>query len=480
MMGLTQDCGASLFGTDGIREKVGEGFLAPHHVQQIATAVAAVLTAEEELTSEDCDSSAAQDRDGGGSYLPPEGARSILIARDTRSSGRVLFQLLSDAFVSAGFIVKDLGELPTPAVSLLAGRDPDVALGIVISASHNPSEYNGIKFFSHRGDKASDAFEAAVSKAFWIRREPPEAEPGTVVSAALEGFEQYVRYLVSCVRYPERLRGKRVALDTANGATYRVAPAVFRKLGMRVSTRAAEPNGENINLNCGALHPQELARLAVETESALGFSFDGDGDRMVPVGAAGTVFDGDHVLLLSTLRLVRQGLLPAKAVVATTMSNYGLERVLQEHGLELVRTDVGDRHVYAEMLRGDHPIGGEQSGHTIYRSDARTGDGILSALWLLDSLVSDTLDLEAEAGILVRLPQVIQNVRVREKLPFEQFPLVLEAVARVEKALFERGRVVLRYSGTEPLARVMVEASDHEETERLATEICEAIRSSIS
>lgn len=476
MMGLTQDCGASLFGTDGIRERVGEGFLAPHHVQQIATAAAAVLTVD----SEDCEIDATGARDAGSSYLPPPGARSILIARDTRSSGKLLFQLLSDAFVSAGFTVRDLGELPTPAVSLLAGRRSDVALGIVISASHNPSEYNGIKFFSHSGEKASDAFEAAVSKAFWIRREPPPAEPGTVVSAALDGFEQYVRYLIDRVRYPERLRGKRIVLDTANGATYRVAPAVFRKLGMRVSTRGAEPNGENINLDCGALYPQELARLAVETESALGFSFDGDGDRMIPVGAAGTVFDGDHVLLLSALRLVRQGLLPAKAVVATTMSNLGLERALQECGLELVRTDVGDRHVYAEMLRGDHPIGGEQSGHTIYRSDARTGDGILSALWLLDSLVSDDLDLEAEASILVRLPQVILNVRVREKLPFEQFPLVLEAVGRVEEALSGCGRVVLRYSGTEPLARVMVEAPDPEETERLATEICDAIRASMS
>ena len=464
MNGLIQDREASLFGTDGIRDKAGEGFLSSQHVEQIATATAAVLA-------------------GGGVEvpdLPPVGARTVLIARDTRSSGRRLFQLLSDVLVECGFTVRDLGELPTPAVSFLAAQAPDVALGIVISASHNPADYNGIKFFNHQGEKASDAFEAAVSRAFWIRSEPPEAEPGTLDSMALAGFAQYVKYLVSRVRRPERLCGKRVALDAANGATFRVAPAVFRQLGMSVVTRATDPDGQNINRDCGALYPQGLAKLVVESEAALGFSFDGDGDRMIPVGAKGTVFDGDHVLLLSALRLAREGRLPGNTVVATTMTNFGPERALREHDLDLIRTDVGDRHVYAEMLRGDHPVGGEQSGHTIYREDAKTGDGILSALWLLDSLTSDELDLEAEAGVLVRLPQVLLNVRVSEKLPFDQFAPVVKAVDQASEVLRGRGRVVLRYSGTEPLARVMVEGDDSAETERLATEICDAIRSSMA
>lgn len=460
MTEISRHAEASLFGTDGIRDRAGEGLLTDAHVERLVSATAHVLASGTELLE-----------------CPPPDARTILVARDTRQSGRALFNILAEKFGGYGYVVKDLGVLPTPAVSYLATQWGSVALGVVLSASHNPADYNGIKFFSRTGEKVSDEFETALSTAFWTHRAPPEtgdfSEPESV---ATEAFETYLKYLVGCCRRPERLQGRSVVLDTANGATFRIAPAVFRSLGMNVVTLGNEPDGMNINEACGALHPDKLADFVRGEKHTVGFCFDGDGDRMIPVGRSGSVFDGDHVLYLAARHLHAANRLPHKVVVATVMSNFGLEKALSKHGLELLRTSVGDRHVYREMLEGGHVLGGEQSGHTIFLDDAKTGDGILSAIRLLDALETDDLDLESEAGKLQRFPQVLKNVRVKQKLPFEDFPAVQETVDAAKGVLAGAGRIVLRYSGTEPLARVMIEGPDEAVTEELTDRICDAIR----
>jgi phosphoglucosamine mutase len=453
----------TIFGTDGIRSRSGEGLLAAKELERIVAATVHAL-GHGPLAS------------GGASAS----RRRILIARDTRRSGEEILRSIARSFAVLGHPVLDLGVLPTPAVARLAAAWDRVALGVVISASHNPAEYNGIKFFAESGEKVSEDFERAVSRGYHAGVAPPRAPtPASFEDRSGEAFARYVDEIVSLCRRPARLRGRRVALDTAHGAAFRAAPEVFRRLGMEVVVTGNEPDGENINHACGALHAASLARFLLGAGADVGFSFDGDGDRMIPVAASGRVFDGDHVLLVAARRLLAEGRLPRRAVVATSMSNFGLEEALSALGVDLIRTDVGDRYVYREMVRGGHPLGGEQSGHTIFLDDAKTGDGILSALRLLDSLESDALDLEAEAGIMRSYPQVLKNVRVERRLPFEEFPEIGAAVARAEASLAGRGRVLVRYSGTEPLARVMVEGSVPGETEALARTISDAIENAL-
>jgi phosphoglucosamine mutase len=309
---------------------------------------------------------------------------------------------------------------------------------------------------------------------------PAEApRPGRVADRSAEAREQYVRRLVEVPRRPGRLRGRTVALDLANGATYAVAPEVFRRLGMQVVAMGASPDGLNINRGCGALHPEGLAKLVLDSRADVGFCFDGDGDRMIPVTRSGAVLDGDHVLYLAGKHFGRAGRLREPLVVATSMSNVGLEVALRAEGLGLLRTDVGDRNVYLAMVERRLPVGGEQSGHIIFLEDALTGDGILAALKLLDLLEGDALDLDGETAPMRRYPQLLRNVRVPEKVPFERLPLVGEAVKAAEARLDGEGRVVLRYSGTEPLARVMIEGPDQSTVEALVKSVCDAIRESL-
>ncbi len=450
------------FGTDGVRDRFGQGMLTAAKVARIVGATVRTLADRRRFSGD------FGDRDGD----------AIMVGRDTRGSGAELLDMVARPFVEHGYRVFDLGVLPTPGVALACATSRQAVLGVVLSASHNPAEYNGIKFFGATGAKISTEFERAVERHYaaggFARNH--DVAGGEIVPKAEEARTAYVEHLVRCCRNPERLRRRRIVLDAAHGATYEVAPEVFRRLGMIVHTIGNQPDGRNINRDVGALHPEHCAAEVVRTGAPLGFCFDGDGDRMIPVAASGTVLDGDHVLALAAKRLASMGALPTRTVVATVMSNVGLERALRDMGLELLRTDVGDRNVYLEMLRGGHPVGGEQSGHTIFMDDARTGDGILSGVRLLDMLESDALDLEREAGIMKRYPQVLKNVTVEAKRPFEDLDGVLDVVRRVEERLAGEGRVLLRYSGTEPLARVMVEGPDRETTERCCREICEAIR----
>jgi phosphoglucosamine mutase len=449
-----------IFGTDGVRDRVGEGFLAPDAVGRIASATASVLAG-----------AAAFPED-----FPRADSRTILLGRDTRRSGADIAGNVAETFARNGYSVLDLGVMTTPGVAWLAAAWPDVALGIVISASHNPAEWNGIKFVGPAGAKISPEFEKAVSRAYWEDAAPRGGgSRGGIADRSWEAFEDYASWLASACRKPERLKGRKVVLDLANGAAYRVAPEVFGRLGAAVEALGDQPDGRNINEACGALHPGRLAELARTSGAALGFSFDGDGDRMIPVTAMGRVLDGDHVLFLAGKHLRGAGRLPLSTVVATVMSNIGLEIALRAERVSVLRTDVGDRHVYRAMVEGRHPIGGEQSGHIIFLEDARTGDGILAALRLVDVLSSDALDLEGESSAMKRYPQVLRNLRVARKHPFESLPGVLEAVRAAEARLGGEGRVNLRYSGTEPLARVMIEGTDAALIEDLAGSILDAI-----
>lgn len=453
-----------IFGTDGVRDRAGEGYLTAASVTRLIGATALLL----------------EDRERFPGDFPAGRGRTVVIGRDTRSSGRAISDQVTEAFSRGGYEVLDLGVLPTPGVAFIASAWREATLGVVISASHNPAEYNGIKFVAPTGAKISPDFEKAVSEAYWDERAPPAqlSRPGSFDRSG-EAREAYVRRLVIAARKPGRLAGKKLVLDAANGAAFEVGPEVFRRLGMVVESIGVAPDGQNINRDCGALHPGALAALAREKGAALGFCFDGDADRMIPVTATGRMLDGDHVLCLAGKSFHRTGRLPGRTVVATSMSNIGLELALREDGLDLLRTDVGDRNVYLAMVAGNHPVGGEQSGHIIFLQDAQTGDGVLAALRLVDLLESETLDLESESRVMKQYPQLLKNVRVSQKLPLEGFPAIQAAVEKAEAELRGEGRIVLRYSGTEPLARVMLEGPDNATVERLVDSICEAIRHSL-
>jgi phosphoglucosamine mutase len=460
---VSEGSAPGIFGTDGVRDRAGSGLLAPDAIVRLVEATARVL----------------EDRARFPSELPGPEARGVVLGRDTRESGTWISEAVAASFARCGYEVHDLGVLPTPGVAWIASAWPGTALGIVISASHNPAEWNGIKFTSASGAKASPEIEKAISDAFHASgpgspRSGPA--PGRIRERSDDAFEAYVSHLAALCRRPERFRGRTVALDPANGAAYRVAPEVFRRLGARVVCRANQPDGRNINLGSGAVYPQALAALVLEARADAGFAFDGDADRMIPISAGGRVLDGDHVLYLAGKSYSRAGKLPLRSIVGTVMANVGLEVALREEGLSLIRTDVGDRHVYLEMTRGNHPVGGEQSGHVIFLDDSRTGDGALAAVRMADLVEGDALDLERETSALEKYPQVLENVRVPEKRPFESMPGVLELVAGAEKSLGSTGRVLLRYSGTEPLARVMLEGPDATRIRALAREICDAIR----
>jgi len=453
-----------IFGTDGIRDRPGEGYLAEEAIGRLVRAAAFVLR-NRGIFPED---------------FPPGTGDVVLIGRDTRASGTEISSALAEGFSRCGHPVVDVGVLPTPGVAFLSSRWPGVGLGVVVSASHNPAEYNGIKFVAPTGSKISPGFEDAVSAAFFRGLSGgPKAACGKVESRAGEALEAYVDHLVRLPREPERLKGHRVALDLANGATFQVAPEVFRRLGLTVEVIADDPDGHNINKDCGTLHPEALARQVSSDGASFGFCFDGDGDRVIPVTRRGRILDGDHVLLFSGRHYLRCGRLPLRTVVATVMSNVGLEIALKRDGIELHRTDVGDRNVYQAMIAEGHPVGGEQSGHIIFLEDARTGDGILAAIRCLDVLEGAALDLESESLALVRYPQILRNVRVAHKRELEELPAVSEAVREARLALSDRGRVLLRYSGTEPMLRVMVEGPDASMIEALSDSICETIRRSI-
>jgi len=419
-----------LFGTDGIRG-VANKDLTPELALRLGRAAGHVL--------------------GGPGH-------SVVVGRDTRRSGRMLEGALAAGLCSVGIDVRLVGHIPTPGLAYLA-RTKDFVAGAVISASHNPAPDNGIKFFDHAGLKLPDATEDQIEREMTgDDRLPRPTEGGIGLVGDSRGLVKEYEDFLGTVAPP--LRGLKVVLDCANGATYRVAPSVFAKAGAEVLTLFDQPDGANINLGCGATAPEALARAVVERNADIGFAFDGDGDRVMSVDARGVVHDGDTVLGLVTRHFSRAGRLVPPVVVGTVMTNGGLEALLTSLGVHLVRTKVGDRYVWEEMDRQNAQFGGEPSGHVIFRGIATTGDGILTALELQHILHAEKAPLHELAADLERWPQYTRNVRAARRGEWASVPAFADAVRQEETRLASTGRVLVRPSGTEPVLRITVEARD--------------------
>jgi phosphoglucosamine mutase len=413
-----------------------------------------------------------------GAYLKrTQPAAHVLIGMDTRESGEHIAALLAAGLDVAGASTAFAGVITTPGVACLV-RQNDFQAGVVISASHNPYHDNGVKLFSHAGMKFPDSVEEVLEEdIFKYRSEPPpKNSPSLIADDELDA--EYLAFLRSRVIPGAKLAGLRVVLDCANGAAYKLGPELFHSLGAEVVAMGVAPDGRNINAGCGSLHLEGLQKRVVAERAALGVAFDGDADRALFVCETGKLINGDGVLLAAARYLNSQGKLTGGRVVATSMSNLGLERALARNGITLARAAVGDRYVLEEMLRSGNTLGGEQSGHVIFLDDSPAGDGLLTAVKIA-SLVSMHGRLESLVDGLKDYPQTIVNVKVRSKPPLDSLPEVSRALAEAQSALGDNGRIVLRYSGTEPLARVMVEAEHDADVQRFSQSVAQALRSSI-
>jgi phosphoglucosamine mutase len=441
-----------LFGTDGIRGRAGSPPLDSPTVRRLGMALVKAL---------------------------PRGSKppDLLVGRDTRESGEGIERDLAMGAMAAGATVVSAGVIPTPAVAHLT-RSQGFTAGLVISASHNPYEDNGIKVFSGGGEKFTEALEAEVEgicgDPSW--REPSGAAPPVPFIDETGAYLAHVRQALDG-RFPGHAR--RIAVDCANGATCQVAPALLRSLGFEVTAVGCEPDGRNINLDCGSTHPERLAKLVVGERCDLGVAFDGDGDRAILVDGAGRIVDGDAVMLLCAKQMQAAGRLRGNTVVATVMSNIGLEIALRALGIGLVRCPVGDKYVMEELLRDNLSLGGEQSGHVIFPDLLYTGDGLVTALNVLRVMAETGRTLADLAADLKPYPQVLLNLRVREKRDWMAIPAAARAIADVEANLAGRGRLLVRYSGTEPLLRVMIEGERQDEIHAWATQIIAAVRAEI-
>jgi phosphoglucosamine mutase len=444
-----------LFGTDGIRGVANEEPLTPDLAFRVGRQLVATLELDHGV----------------------ERAR-LVIGRDTRRSGPLLESALVAGLLSAGADCYAAGVLPTPAIAYLT-RKLQVHGGIVLSASHNPFEDNGIKLFSGEGTKFPDAWEDEIERRLAGPDLAPRARGAEIGELVVydRAETDYVEFL--CGAFPLDLGGLTLALDCAHGATYRVAPRIFRRLGARVLALGARPTGTNINEGLGALHPEVLQRKVRASGAAAGFAFDGDGDRLVSVDATGEIRDGDYALAIAARHLAARGRLKGNVVVTTVMANLGLDRALHAAGIRVVKTQVGDRYVYEEMQKLGANVGGEQSGHLLFLDHAPAGDGVLSALVLL-SIAGETGEpLAGLAACMQKFPQVLLNVTVTSKPPIESLAGLAERVTAFERELGGDGRILIRYSGTEPLARVMLEGADGARIRAMADELAGIIRARI-
>jgi phosphoglucosamine mutase len=402
----------------------------------------------------------------------------VILGRDTRESGPRIAATLAAGLRETVVSVESAGIVPTPAVAFLARRQGFQA-GVVISASHNPWQDNGIKLFGGDGFKLADAVEMAM-EAEILHHAANSAAPDVGTLPTVEDNAQlqadYIQFLIDCVPGLS-LRGLRIVADCANGAAAAIAPELFKRLGGDgVELLNVAPDGRNINDGCGALHPKQVAAEVTARGAELGLTFDGDADRCMLAGAHNNVINGDSILLVVARDLKKRGLLTGDLVVATTMSNMGLEAALKRSGIRMLRAPVGDRYVLEEMLKHHAALGGEQSGHILLPHLATTGDGLLTALVVLDLIARTGLSIDELTADLKVFPQVIVNVRVRERRPLESIPIVAKRIRAAEDELKESGRVVIRYSGTEPLARVMIEAESEDAMRFHADAIADAIR----
>lgn len=415
---------------------------------------------------------------GVGEYLKRQhGSAHVLIGMDTRESGPHIAALLTAGLQKAGATVEFAGVITTPGVACLV-RQSDYQAGVVVSASHNPFHDNGVKLFSHAGMKFPDADEEKIEDEIFRLRTPhvPAERPALVAKHTLH--VEYLDFLRSHVLADADLSGFRIVLDCANGAAYQLGPELFRSLGADVVAIGVKPDGRNINAGCGSLYLNALQQEVTKANAKLGVAFDGDADRALFVTGSGQVVNGDGVMLVAARYLKTRSALKQQRVVATSMSNLGLERALAREGISLARAGVGDRYVLEEMLKSGNNLGGEQSGHIIFLDDSPAGDGLLTAVKIA-SLVAMEGSLESLVRGLKDYPQIIVNVKVSSKPPLDSLPAVAKALAEAETTLGENGRIVLRYSGTEPVARVMVEAEHQADVDHFARSIADAVRGAI-
>ncbi|MCR4431092.1 MAG: phosphoglucosamine mutase [Tepidanaerobacteraceae bacterium] len=399
----------------------------------------------------------------------------IVVGKDTRISGDMLESALVSGILSAGADVLKVGVMPTPSIAFLT-RHFNADAGVVISASHNPVEYNGIKFFNKEGYKLPDAMEDEIEALVknpdgWMQN-PTGPEIGRVMEE--DGHKPYVDFITNVADMD--FSGLKIAMDCANGASYRVAPTAFRALGAEVLAINDCPDGCNINVKCGSTHPEAISDFVKKAGADLGLSFDGDADRLIAVDENGQIVDGDHIMAICGVHLHRCGLLKNGTVVTTVMSNMGLAAALKKAGISTIRTKVGDRYVLEEILKGGHNFGGEQSGHIIFLDHNTTGDGLITAVNLVKVMVQEKKPLSELAKVMKVYPQVLLNVRVEDKSKYAANTRIQESVKRAEEAMGERGRIVVRPSGTEPLIRVMVEGEDEVEINRIAEDIAAVIK----
>ncbi|MFQ5586743.1 MAG: phosphoglucosamine mutase [Thermodesulfobacteriota bacterium] len=442
-----------LFGTDGVR---GVANIYPMTVEvatQLGRAIAFVFKEEKRR-------------------------HRIVIGKDTRLSGYMIESAMVAGICSMGVDVMLVGPLPTPGIAFITSSMRADA-GVVISASHNPYQDNGIKFFSRDGFKLPDRIEHEIEDFVLENNDEGHRPTAGEIGKAYRIDDAIGRYIVFLKNtFPDEmtLDGLTIVVDCANGAAYKVAPEVFYELGAEVIPIGVDPDGENINEECGSLNPEVIARAVRENGADIGIALDGDGDRCIVVDEEGRLVDGDHIMAICAIRMLKEGRLREKTLVSTIMSNTGLEEAMRRAGGRMVRTAVGDRYVVEEMVQGGYNLGGEQSGHIVFLDHTTTGDGIISALQLLSVMQKEDKRLSELTEVMRTYPQVLLNVKVREKRDLKTIPRVAVLLQETERELGDEGRVFVRYSGTEPLARITVEGIDRGRIRRMADNLADAIR----
>ena len=469
-----------LFGTDGVRGVANQEPMTSEMALKLGRAIARVLQ-----------DPVAQPRDGSGRRRSPsltkilggdtEHRYKILIGKDTRLSGYMLETALASGICSMGADVQLVGPMPTPGVAFLT-RSMRADAGVVISASHNPYQDNGIKFFSWDGFKLPDDVEARMEEMIFNGETEKDRPTASRIGKAFrisDAVGRYIVFLKNCFPRHLTLEGLRIVTDCGHGAAYRVVPEVLSELGAEVITLGVQPDGENINQHCGALHPETAREVLLREHADFAVSLDGDADRAMFVDETGEILDGDHVLAMCAKDMQEKGTLKRRTVVATVMSNLGLDLALKPQGVQVIRTEVGDRYVVERMLKDGYNFGGEQSGHIVFLDHNTTGDGAITCLQLLALVVEKGKRLSELRGVMTRLPQILLNVPVKEKKDFATMPKVSREIAAVEKTLDGRGRTLVRYSGTEMLARIMLEGEDESKIRVMAQQIAELIRTEV-
>ena len=452
-----------IFGTDGVRGTANIEPVTAETALKLGRAAAHIFTQMSVLAGRS------------------SGRTTIVIGKDTRLSCYMLENALAAGVMSLGADVLFIGPLPTPGTAYIT-RSLRADAGIVLSASHNPYEDNGIKFFRHDGYKLDDEVEKRIEDLVFsgeIESIRPTAGKIGRATRIDDALGRYVEFAKQSFPRGLTLDGMRIAVDVANGAAYKSTPCILRELGADAIVAHNTPNGRNINRDCGSTHPEEIQRIVKETKAQIGISHDGDADRVVLCDENGEIVDGDEIMAIAAVDFIKRGCLAQNTLVATVMSNFGLDETLAKHGGRMLRTKVGDRYVIEAMMRDDLNVGGEQSGHMIFRDFSTTGDGIVSALQILRIMAETGKPLSELKKCLTKYPQAQRNMKVREKRALEQMPDVLQLVAEAERELAGAGRVLLRYSGTEPKIRLLIEGRDGERINAQADKIAGVIQEAI-